>query len=550
VFESEQLRDGRRISVQRLRGYMRVVKDGRDVLGRDMNRRQMLKLSGYAAAAASTAAAGSAVSAEGIGTGGGSVERWGYAEIALNGPSSGNPFEDVTLTAAFRMGNRALTVPGFYDGDGSYKIRFMPDAVGEWTWTTVSSAPELNGKAGKILCAAPGEGNRGPVSVRDDFHFGYADGTPYVECGTTCYAWAFQAEEMQRRTIETLAKSPFNKLRMCLFPKWYQHNRKEPPMYPFPRNGETNDYSTFNVEYFRHFDRLIAELRRIGVEADLILFHPYDKWGYQSMPAEVDDRYLRYVIARYGAFRNVWWSLANEYDLLKAKTNTDWDRYARIVCECDGFDHLRSIHYSHHQYEYWRGWCTHAGVQDSRMTMGASWRDDWRKPVVFDECRYEGNIASRWGNLSGDAMTRRFWLAAAQGAYCGHGETYLSAEDILWWSHGGVLHGSSPEKIAFLRKLLEETIALGPGPIGFTSISEDPAGARRTNEAAIFYYYDEQQPAEATYALPEGKTYTAEYIDTVKLTRTPLEGEYAGQATVKMPGEPWGSLWFRQKGVA
>jgi hypothetical protein len=111
VFESEQLRDGRRISVQRLRGYMRVVKDGRDVLGRDMNRREMLKLSGYAAAAASAAAAGSTVGAEAMGTGGGSVERWGYAEIALNGPSSGNPFEDVTLTAAFRMGNRALTVP-------------------------------------------------------------------------------------------------------------------------------------------------------------------------------------------------------------------------------------------------------------------------------------------------------------------------------------------------------------------------------------------------------------------------------------------------------
>ena len=69
---------------------------------------------------------------------------------------------------------------------------------------------------------------------------------PYVECGTTCYAWAFQAEDTQRQTIETLTASPFNKMRMCVFPKWYQHNRKEPPMYPFPRNGEVNDYSTFN----------------------------------------------------------------------------------------------------------------------------------------------------------------------------------------------------------------------------------------------------------------------------------------------------------------
>jgi hypothetical protein len=112
--------------------------------------------------------------------------------------------------------------------------------------------------------------------VRDGYHFAYADGTPYVECGTTCYAWAFQSEDTQRQTIETLAASPFNKLRMCLFPKWYLHNRKE-PQYPFPRNGEASDYSTFNAAYFKHLDRLILALSGIGVQADLILFHPYDK---------------------------------------------------------------------------------------------------------------------------------------------------------------------------------------------------------------------------------------------------------------------------------
>jgi hypothetical protein len=514
-----------------------------------MNRRDMLKLSSYAVAAASAPALAEAAPAEAGKNGGPSVARWDHIELNLPGPSTGNPFIDVTLIATFRFQHRSVSVDGFYDGDGSYKIRFMPDEPGAWTWTTASNAPALDGQTGSIQCVAPGDGNHGPVSVRDGFHFGYGDGTPFVECGTTCYAWAFQAEETQRQTIQTLAASPFNKLRMCLFPKWYQHNRHEPPMYPFPRSGETNDYSTFNPAYFQHLDRLILELRRIGVQADLILFHPYDKWGYQSMPAAVDDRYLRYVIARFSAFRNVWWSLANEFDLMKSKTSTDWDRYARIVAECDAFDHLRSIHYSRYQYEYGRGWCTHAGVQDSRMELAAGWRADWRKPVVFDECKYEGNIASRWGNLSGDAMTRRFWIAAAQGTYCGHGETYLSPEDILWWSHGGVLHGTSPAKIALLRKLLEETIALGPGPIGFTNISDDPVGARRPNGSVLFYYFDEHQPAEATFTLPEGNAYTAEYIDTVTLARTPLPGEYSGKADVKLPGNPGGSLWFRQKGI-
>jgi hypothetical protein len=515
-----------------------------------MNRRDMLKLSSYAVAAASAGALGEPAPAAAEGIGSPSISRWDHIEFDLPGPSTGNPFIDVTLTATFRYQHRTLSVDGFYDGEGSYKFRFMPDELGEWTWTTASNTPALNGQSGSFQCIAPAAGNRGPVSVRDSFHFGYADGTPFVECGSTCYAWAFQTEETQRQTIETLTASPFNKLRMCLFPKWYQHNRREPPMYPFPRSGDSNDYSTFNPAYFQHLDRLILELRRIGVQADLILFHPYDKWGYQSMPAAVDDRYLRYVVARFSAFRNVWWSLANEYDLLKSKTSTDWDRYARILEEYDAFNHLRSIHYCFHQYEYGRGWCTHAGVQDSRMELAAGWRADWRKPLVFDECQYEGNIASRWGNLSGDAMVRRFWLAAVQGAYCGHGETYLDPNDILWWSHGGTLHGSSPAKIAFLRKLLEETIALGQGPIGFTFAGDNPMCARRPNDTVLFYYFDEHQPAEGTFALPEGKSYTAEYIDTLTLVRTQLPGDYSGKAELKLLGTPWGSLWFRQKGLA
>jgi Domain of unknown function (DUF5060)/Protein of unknown function (DUF4038)/Domain of unknown function (DUF5605) len=511
-----------------------------------MNRRDMLKLSSYAAAAASAPAFPESPASSAAAP---SVARWDFIELPFAGSSAGNPFLDVHLTATFRYKDRALAVEGFYDGAGAYKVRFMPDEIGSWTWTTASNARGLDAKAGRFECVAPQPGNRGPVSVRDDYHFGYADRTPYVECGTTCYAWAFQAEETQRQTIQTLAASPFNKLRMCIFPKWYEYNRNEPPIYPFPRHGEVNDYSHFNPAYFQHFDRLILELRRIGVQADLILFHPYDKWGYQSMPAEVNQRYLRYVIARFSAFRNVWWSLANEYDLLKAKTNADWDSYARILGEYDAFAHLRSIHYCYHQYEYWRGWCSHAGVQDHRMDRAASWRADWGKPIVFDECQYEGDIPNLWGNLSGDEMTRRFWQAAAEGAYCGHGETYLVPDEILWWSHGGVLHGSSPAKIAFLRKLLEETIALGPGPIGFTNFSEEPMAARRLNDAVIFYYFDAHQPAQWTFALPAGKTYSAEYIDTLALTRAPLPGDFTGKAQVKLPGKPWGSVWFREKGV-
>lgn len=508
-----------------------------------MNRRELLKMSSAALLGSSPLLEANAQANAA------SVERWDVFELTLDGPSGGNPFTDVTFGAAFAMGNRKIACAGFYDGDGKYKVRFMPDEMGAWSYTTSSNRPELNGHAGNFQCTPAREGNHGPVRVRDGFHFGYEDGTPFVECGTTCYAWAFQPPERQQQTIQTLRSSPFNKLRMCIFPKWYQYNRSEPPIYPFPRTGDTNDFSTFNPAYFQHFDDLIAQLRGVAVQADLILFHPYDKWDYSSMPADVDDRYLRYVLARYSAYRNVWWSLANEFDLLKAKSNSDWDRFARIVTDGDPYGHLRSVHYSRVMYDYGRAWCTHAGVQSYSFEKASDWRMDWAKPVVFDECQYEGNIPTNWGSITGDELVRRFWAAAARGAYCGHGETYLDPNDVLWWSKGGVLHGTSAPQIAFLRKLMEETIAVGPGPIGFTFESASfGTRAKRANDHVLFVYFDVHSPAQLSIDLPAGSAYRAEYVDSLKMSRTALGGNYSGRAELTLPGTPFGSVWFYRKG--
>jgi hypothetical protein len=114
------------------------------------------------------------------------VERWGVYEITLQGPRSGDPFVDVQLQAQFRFRNRVVDVDGFYDGDGVYRVRFMPDEIGAWSYQTSSSAAELNGKQGNFTCTAPAKGNHGPVRVRYTTHFGYEDGTPYVPVGTTC----------------------------------------------------------------------------------------------------------------------------------------------------------------------------------------------------------------------------------------------------------------------------------------------------------------------------------------------------------------------------
>jgi len=465
------------------------------------------------------------------------VERWGTYEIALRGPVTGNPFVDIHLEARFRFGNHVVDAAGFYDGDGAYRIRFMPGQTGQWTYATSSNSPALDAKTGALTVTAPSPGNHGPVRVRYATHFAYEDGSPYIPIGTTCYAWIHQGDALEKRTLETLRTAPFNKIRMCVFPKSYTYNANEPVYYPFENR---NDFTRFNPKFFQRLERRIRDLQTLGIEADLILFHPYDRWSYSSMPPDADDRYLRYVAARLSAFRNVWWSLANEYDLMKSKTMADWDRFFRIVQESDRYAHLRSIHNSGPLYDHSKPWVTHVSLQSSDLEKARDYVAQYHKPVIYDECKYEGNIPKRWGNISAQEMVRRFWLGTVSGAYVGHGETYLDPNDILWWSKGGTLHGQSPARIAFLRKILEDAPAEG-----LNNLSTYYLGAGQQGRYYLFYF-DVNQPAEYEFDLEQGVLYRADLIDPWQMTITPIPGTFQGKFTLKLPGAPYQAVRFRR----
>jgi hypothetical protein len=493
------------------------------------------------------------------------IEQWGIFELTLQGSVVGNPFLDVEFTTRFTCHDREVNVDGFYDGDGIYRIRFMPDAQGTWHYRTRSNQDTLSGVEGTFSCVAPTSGNHGPVRVFNTYHFAYADGTPYKQIGTTCYAWTHQGEALEEQTLATLRDASFNKLRMCVFPKHYIYNENEPQFYPFLclsrgsskwdmerafkgeiPEGWSFDFSRFGPAFFQHFERRVADLMELGIEADIILFHPYDRWGFASMDAEADDRYLRYIVARLAAYRNVWWSMANEYDLMKRKTMTDWDRFFQIVQAHDPYQHLRSIHNCFEFYDHAKPWVTHLSIQRPDPTQARAWREQYKKPAVFDECCYEGNIAHPWGNISAQEMVHRFWAGTASGGYVGHGDTFLNSQDILWWAKGGVLHGLSAPRITFLRRILEESPASGLDPL--EGVVSYPNGFPCAGQAHDYYlaYFGHHQPAQLTAYLPEGEQYRGEVIDTWEMTVMPLEEPIVRGTLVHLPGKSYQALIMRR----
>jgi hypothetical protein len=469
-----------------------------------------------------------------------SASCYGRYELVLDGPDVANPFLDVDLWAIFTGPGGEHRVPGFADGGRTHRIRFMPTRTGRWTVRTSSNVGSLDGLTGDFTVTTPLPGAHGPVGVVDRFHFVHADGTPYRPIGTTCYAWTHQIPELEEQTLQTLGSAPFNKIRMCVFPKSYRFNENEPPLYPFPVDSAGNwDLERFEPDFFHHLERRIDQLGFLGVQADLILFHPYDRWGFSNMGPRADDHYLRYLVARLASFANVWWSMANEYDLMPDKSTADWERFAAVVADSDPVGHLTSIHNCVDFYDHSRPWITHASIQrtDTYKTTEhvAEWRLRWGKPVVVDECEYEGDIPQTWGNITGQEMTRRIWEGIVRGGYVGHGETYLHSNDVLWWSKGGLLTGTSPERIAFLRHIVDSGPRAGLEPV---SRSGDYPCAGRPGQY-LLYYLGNSQSRRMELLLEPSTTYEIDVIDTWAMTVDRVDGTFSGRFTVELPGRPY-----------
>ena len=505
------------------------------------------------------------------------LEKWDFQEVTLKGTAEGNPFLETEVTGTFTGEKENITVRGFYDGDGVYKVRFMPSHTGAYTFKI--SGTGIEEAEGTFTVTEAAGNNHGPVHVKNTFHFAYDDGTPYYPAGTTCYVWELQSDELHEKTLQTLKEGYFNKMRMCVFPKHYDYNQHEPWSYPYEgtpmdssvltpdnfmlyngdKGGNNFDFTRFNPKHFRHVEESILELQKLGIEADLILFHPYDRWGFSLMTHEQDILYLKYVTARFAAFRNVWWSFANEWDLMPQKSIADWEDFAETVMDNDPYDHLRNIHNCREFYDQSRPWITHICAQRIDLYKTTELTDEYRniyqKPVIMDEIAYEGNIQHGWGNITGEELTRRFWESAVRGGYSGHGETYLSDDRILWWSHGGELKGTSPERIRFLEEIMKETPGTGLKHIEMgwdenVAVPEEEHHEKETDYDYYLYYFGFFRPSfREFYMFKEKDEFEAEVIDTWNMTVTKLPGTFKGPFfRIPLTGNQYMAIRLRRVG--
>lgn len=496
-------------------------------------------------------------------------------EVCLSGAAPVGSASQVPLYAIFTLAERQTKVWGFYNGQGRYLIRFYPCETGSCTWQVHSDLPLEGALEGQEECLPALPGRHGMVRTAG-VHFCYEDGTRYQPFGTTVYALIHQEDALVHQTMGTLRSAPFNKVRLCVFPKHYDYNHNEPPCFPFEKDEADHwDVHRPSVEYWNRLESCLKELEELDVQADLILFHGYDRWGFSQLSHDECMVYLDYLVRRLTSFPNVWWSLANEYELLTKFQHEWWMDFAQFLGENDLYHHLLSNHNFLELWNFDNPYVTHCSIQDPRVIRVPDLQKRHKKPVIFDECCYEGNIPWAWGNLSAFELMNRFWIAAVMGGYCTHGETYLSDDEVLWWSKGGSLKGESPARIAFLRNILAELpddldyvntvheraleepefLQSAPPDVaeGFQAIAkllqtvperrkidffdQNRIAMGHCGDDAYLLYLGRQCCAKWPLSLPEGIDYDIEVIDAWEMTRRAVLHSVSGTVTVPLPSK-------------
>ena len=139
-----------------------------------------------------------------------------------------SPMIDVDLTGVFSgPGGQELVLPGFWDGDRTFRIRFTPTVSGRWTYSTVSGDPGLDARMGVIEAAAP---SRVPSDSREQGFRPHAGRSP-------------PASRTAPRFSAQPSSAPTCRGSVCSTPRWPMQNAREcsSTMRLFARDATSDD---------------------------------------------------------------------------------------------------------------------------------------------------------------------------------------------------------------------------------------------------------------------------------------------------------------------
>lgn len=407
----------------------------------------------------------------------------------------GNPFTETRLQGKFTDDKgEQLHIEGFCDAqNGSeYKLRFTPTREGIYTYVlTLSENNKERTFKGKMEVRPSDRKGFLRVDSLYPSHFVWeGTGEHYFWNGTTAY-WlmGWKDESVIRAAINRLASLKVNRIRVAISgrqddgKRWYEPMVKESEDFTFKLNpwlaeapddldNPRFDVTRFNIPYWQKLDRLVQYAGEKGIVVSLIFYvdgleHGCDPFKKEKMGGDDEKRYYQYATARYAAYNNIMWDIANEYHLFR---NEKWvETMGPYLYSIDPYKHLISVHGNESfpfrtspwvnmvMYQSWDECGGFEFMMECRDKQAATGRV---LPQINEEYGYEGHYppwgcgpeaTKEQGGRSADNRRRLAWEIYMAGGYQTTGERADDGTGAGKDTGGGWINGRGNDSMTMLK---------------------------------------------------------------------------------------------------
>lgn len=330
---------------------------------------------------------------------------WDVFEISFtNKKDYDDPFRDVQLDIRYiKPSGEIITFMGFYDGNHTWKARFMPDQIGVWEYFAVFSDRV---EAGKGEFEVVPSDIPGPVAAdrKNSLWFGYKSGKHgLIRCfhvGDRFFAANWE-ENKRQEFLDWAQHQGYNTLSVAsFFLKRNVEGRgkgwQTPALWALDENRP-------QPEEYRKAEKIIAALAKRKM-----LIYPFAGFFGQSsdFPLEKEDQelYIKYTIARFGPFWNLFFNVAGPEPLWRPDAYavqmpaSEIIRLGNLIDKWDEFDHVLSVHNETgtdpFRFEDWHDYVTLQGAKENPGNSVYQYiikQAEAKKPVFAQEVFWPGN---------------------------------------------------------------------------------------------------------------------------------------------------------------
>lgn len=518
--------------------------------------------------------------------------QWQVIEFKFTASRStyGEPWKDVKMTMEFTgPGGEAITIPGFWDGGRTWKVRFAPPSPGEWLYVTASNDSGLAGHEGAITVEPANSDN--PLYMHGGFlkvsengrYLTYSDGEPFFWLGDIW--WYAPSKYMPlvgssnpeiisafKHAVEVRKNQGYTVLVFGFLGGLAGYD------------GPVDFHRTRRIEpkYWQEVDKYIEYAVSQG-------FIPVASMIWHDPGNTLEDwkTLWEYFLARYAAYP-VTWQIQAEYNAegsIKAGITQISLAIGEFLDENDPYDRASSIHahwYKLDGREHWdAAWLDFLmlegahedpyGVPDSVYEEAYTYNPT--RPMVLTETSFEGIQRHGYPPHSDSVVRRNFYRAMQQGCtgviYGAHGLWYPTQreDDQTFWKDWGksvpwweALELPGGYQMGYLKRFYEsiewwklqpksflltyEPVVTNPrlaGVIGILALGEEDDAT-----VAVYFPAGNGPDSMVTYktSQDDGTMYDAQWFD-------PRTGEFGGnkeflevrEGVVVLPDRPSADDW-------